>query len=51
MSSNGHATTGRTRIGIPVVDIAPGLSAIIVIPLTLAERERSGEGQCRYFAV
>ncbi|NPT62514.1 CaiB/BaiF CoA transferase family protein [Paraburkholderia elongata] len=45
MSINGHETTGRTRIGIPIVDIATGLSAVIGILLALAERERSGEGQ------
>jgi crotonobetainyl-CoA:carnitine CoA-transferase CaiB-like acyl-CoA transferase len=45
MSINGHETAGRTRIGIPIVDISTGLCAVIGILLALAEREHSGVGQ------
>jgi crotonobetainyl-CoA:carnitine CoA-transferase CaiB-like acyl-CoA transferase len=45
MSVNGHAESGATRIGIPIVDTAVGLSSVIGILLALAERHRSGQGQ------
>jgi crotonobetainyl-CoA:carnitine CoA-transferase CaiB-like acyl-CoA transferase len=45
MSVNGFAQSGPTRIGIPVVDLATGLHAVIAILLALAERARSGRGQ------
>jgi len=46
MSVNGDAASGPTRIGVPIVDLATGLSATIGILLALAERGRSGRGQC-----
>ncbi|MFT4066362.1 CaiB/BaiF CoA transferase family protein [Paraburkholderia sp.] len=45
MSVNGHAESGATRIGIPIVDTAVGLSSVIGILLAVAERQRSGQGQ------
>lgn len=45
MSVNGCAHCGPTRIGVPVVDIATGLHAVIGILLALTERARSGRGQ------
>ncbi|MCX4177754.1 MULTISPECIES: CaiB/BaiF CoA transferase family protein [Paraburkholderia] len=45
MSVNGHANTGPTRVGVPIVDAATGLSSVIGILLALAERNRSGRGQ------
>ncbi|MEM9012282.1 MAG: CoA transferase [Pseudomonadota bacterium] len=45
MSINGEPEGGATRIGIPLVDIGTGLSAMIGIAMALYERERSGEGQ------
>lgn len=45
MSINGHPGSGPTRIGIPIVDTAVGLSAVIGILLAVAERARSGTGQ------
>ncbi len=46
MSINGHPDTGTTRVGIAVVDITTGMSSVIGILLALAERHRSGRGQC-----
>lgn len=45
MSINGDPATGRTRIGISIVDMAAGLNAVIGILLAIAERTRSGRGQ------
>jgi crotonobetainyl-CoA:carnitine CoA-transferase CaiB-like acyl-CoA transferase len=45
MSVNGNKADGGTRHGIPIVDIASGLNAIIGILLALNERNRSGRGQ------
>lgn len=45
MSINGHAESGPTRVGVPVVDLTAGLQATITILLALAERARSGLGQ------
>lgn len=45
MSVNGFPENGPTRIGIPIVDIATGMHAVIAILLALAERARSGRGQ------
>lgn len=45
MSINGDPATGRTRVGISIVDMATGLNAVIGILLALAERTRSGRGQ------
>lgn len=45
MSINGSPESGATRIGVPIVDLATGLSATIGILLALAERNRSGVGQ------
>jgi formyl-CoA transferase len=45
MSVNGDADSGATRIGVPIVDMACGLNAVIGIALALFERERSGRGQ------
>jgi crotonobetainyl-CoA:carnitine CoA-transferase CaiB-like acyl-CoA transferase len=45
MSINGHRESGPTRIGIPIVDTAMGLSSVIGILLAVAERARSGMGQ------
>ncbi|MGF6768248.1 crotonobetainyl-CoA:carnitine CoA-transferase CaiB-like acyl-CoA transferase [Paraburkholderia sp. GAS199] len=45
MSINGHRESGPTRIGIPIVDTAVGLSSVIGILLAVAERAGSGLGQ------
>jgi formyl-CoA transferase len=45
MSINGTETSGPTRLGNPVVDIATGLFAAIAILMALHEREKSGRGQ------
>ncbi|GBD42462.1 Acetyl-CoA:oxalate CoA-transferase [bacterium HR39] len=45
MSVNGDERTGPLRMGIPIVDLATGLSAAIGILAALVERGRSGEGQ------
>jgi len=45
MSVNGDPASGPTRIGIPIVDMATGLNAVIGILLALADRQRSGLGQ------
>ncbi|AOB32767.1 hypothetical protein AKI39_21525 [Bordetella sp. H567] len=54
MSVNGHADHGATRLGIPIVDLATGLSAVSGVLLALLERQRSGKGQaveCALFDV
>jgi crotonobetainyl-CoA:carnitine CoA-transferase CaiB-like acyl-CoA transferase len=45
MSINGTETSGPTRLGNPIVDIATGLFSAIAILMALHERERSGRGQ------
>jgi formyl-CoA transferase len=45
MSVNGDVGSEPLRIGIPLVDLATGLNAMIGILLALNERHRSGRGQ------
>jgi formyl-CoA transferase len=45
MSVNGDPASGPTRIGIPLVDMASGLNAVIGILLALNERQSTGAGQ------
>lgn len=45
MSVNGEAEGDPVRVGIPVVDLATGMNAVIAILLALQERQRSGRGQ------
>ncbi len=45
MSVNGPESGEATRLGIPIVDIATGLSSALGIVMALHERVRSGEGQ------
>lgn len=45
MSINGTPDTGPLRVGVPVVDITTGLSAVIGVLLAVIERQRSGRGQ------
>ncbi len=45
MSINGDPASGPVRVGLPLVDLATGMSATIGILLALAERARSGRGQ------
>ena len=45
MSINGTPESGATRLGIPVVDLATGLNAVIAILMAVIERQRSGKGQ------
>ena len=45
MSVNGEESSGATRVGVPIIDLATGLGAAFGILLALAERERSGRGQ------
>src|SRR5712664_2978903 len=45
MSVNGDERSGATRVGVPIIDLATGLSAAFGILLALSERERSGRGQ------
>ena len=45
MSINGTETSGPTRLGTPIVDIATGLFSAIAILMALHEREKSGKGQ------
>jgi formyl-CoA transferase len=42
MSINGTETSGATRLGNPIVDIATGLFSTIAILMALHEREKSG---------
>ena len=41
MSVNGDEASGATRVGVPIIDLATGLSAACGILLALSERERS----------
>ena len=45
MSVNGTETSGPTRLGTPIVDLATGLYSAVAILMALYERERSGHGQ------
>jgi formyl-CoA transferase len=45
MSINGTETSGPTRLGNPIVDIATGLFSAVAILMALHEREKSGKGQ------
>lgn len=45
MSINGTETSGPTRLGNPIVDIATGLFSTIAILMALHERSASGRGQ------
>ncbi|MFZ5487143.1 MAG: CaiB/BaiF CoA transferase family protein [Pseudomonadota bacterium] len=45
MSVNGTPETGPLRVGVPVVDMTTGLSAVIGVLLAVIERQRSGRGQ------
>src|SRR6201984_2043538 len=45
MSINGTETSGPTRLGNPIVDIATGLFSAIAILMAVKEREKSGKGQ------
>jgi crotonobetainyl-CoA:carnitine CoA-transferase CaiB-like acyl-CoA transferase len=45
MSVNGTPESGATRLGIPMVDLATGLNAVIAILMAVIERQRSGKGQ------
>jgi formyl-CoA transferase len=45
MSINGTETSGPTRLGNPIVDIATGLFSTIAILMALEERHKSGKGQ------
>lgn len=45
MSVNGEADGQALRAGLPVVDMATGLNAVIGIMMALNERNRSGKGQ------
>lgn len=45
MSVNGVPGGGPTRLGIPIVDIATGMAAVIGIGMALYERSQSGRGQ------
>ena len=45
MSINGTPESGATRLGIPMVDLATGLNAVIAILMAVIERGRSGKGQ------
>ncbi len=43
MSINGTETSGPTRLGNPIVDIATGLFSAIAILMALHEREKIGQ--------
>jgi formyl-CoA transferase len=45
MSVNGTDAGGRTRVGMPIVDIGVSYNAVIAILMALLERTRSGKGQ------
>lgn len=44
-SINGEAGSDGTKLGLPLIDHATGLSAVGAIMMALYERERSGKGQ------
>jgi crotonobetainyl-CoA:carnitine CoA-transferase CaiB-like acyl-CoA transferase len=45
MSLNGSPQTGPMRVGVPIVDLATGLHAVIGVLLAVVERQQSGRGQ------
>lgn len=45
MSINGDEASGTTRVGLPIVDLATGLYAVIGILMALHERASSNRGQ------
>ena len=45
MASNGHAETGPTRTGSPVVDVTSGMMAAFAVASALHRRAKTGEGQ------
>lgn len=45
MSINGTETSGPTRLGNPIIDLATGLFSSVAILMALYEREKSGKGQ------
>ncbi|MDQ8035608.1 MAG: CoA transferase [Bordetella sp.] len=45
MSINGDPDGEATRVGVPIVDVTTGLSAVIGVLMALHERETSGRGQ------
>lgn len=45
MSVNGNEQSGPLRVGLPVVDLTTGMSAVIGVLLALYERTLSGVGQ------
>ncbi|MBF5004984.1 CoA transferase [Diaphorobacter sp. NR2-3-3-1] len=45
MSVNGDASSGATRIGVPVIDHLTGYVALSAILMALCARHRTGEGQ------
>jgi len=45
ISVNGAPESGPVRIGIPIVDLASGLNAVIGIMMAIFERQTSGKGQ------
>ena len=45
MSVNGSQKTGAMRVGLPVVDMATGLNAVIGIMMALVHRGATGRGQ------
>lgn len=45
MCINGTPETGPLRMGVPIVDIGTGLTAVIAILMAVIERSRSGLGQ------
>ena len=44
-SVNGSSDSSPTRIGIPIVDLATGMNAVIGICMAIIERQSSGLGQ------
>ena len=45
ISVNGQESSGPVRIGVPVIDLASGLNAVIGIMMAVFERQASGRGQ------
>jgi formyl-CoA transferase len=45
ISVNGAPESGPVRMGVPIIDLATGLNAVIGILMALFERQRSGQGQ------
>src|SRR5258706_8298656 len=51
MSVNGDEASGPTRVGVPIIDLATGLSPAVGIFLALSERERSRRGPLLDFSL